>query len=106
MGPAPPRRQALARGPDDLVDPRLADQQAAAANGGATGANGVQWILVSQFRSGGCYKGKRQSFPEQVPPELAHLVTAHEWMHRVYPEVSLSPPHSLSLSLSLEAPHF
>ena len=48
----------------------------------------ASWVLVSQFRTGGCYKGKAHAFPDQVPVELAHLVTHHEWLSRVYPEVS------------------
>ncbi|QDZ26059.1 hypothetical protein A3770_20p85770 [Chloropicon primus] len=48
----------------------------------------VQWVLVSHFKTGGCYKGKRHAFPDQMPPELTHLVTHHEWMNQVYPEVS------------------
>jgi len=61
-----------------MYDPRAAERENSQAS----------WVLVSQFRTGGCYKGKAHAFPDQVPVELAHLVTHHEWLSRVYPEVS------------------
>ena len=46
------------------------------------------WVVICQHRTGSCYRGRREEFPDQVPPELANLITQHEWMARVVPEVT------------------
>ncbi|WZN66017.1 hypothetical protein HKI87_14g75800 [Chloropicon roscoffensis] len=61
--------------------------------GGRQPAEGNQvviptWVVICQHRTGSCYRGRREEFPDQVPPELANLITQHEWMARVVPEVT------------------